>query len=190
MRIVAGQNRGLALAGPPAGDDRIRPTADRVRESLFNLLASSHGNPVPGARVIDLFAGTGALGLEALSRGAAFAMFVDDRPAALTLIRQNVGRARAGALTRIWRRDATRLGPVPEGAFDLAFLDPPYGRDLGRGALAALRAGDWLARDALVLWEAEAPQDPPEGYALVDHRAYGDTHVTVLRPGDRAPDPG
>ena len=181
MRIVGGAWRGRALAGPSRGDTRIRPTADRVRESLFNLLTSSHGDPVPGARVLDLFAGTGALGLEALSRGAAGAVFVDDGAPARALIRENVSLCHAQGSARVWRRDATRLGEVQGAPFDLVFLDPPYGRGLGERALAAAAQGGWLAPGALVVWEEAAPQEPPARFVLQDRRRYGDTHVTLLR---------
>src|SRR5712691_8635307 len=127
MRIVGGRLRGRALAGPKS--PAIRPTADRLRESLFNILLHGHGDPVTGARVLDLFAGTGALGLEALSRGAAFALFVDDGAAARALIRANVEALGLGGVTRIFRRDATKLGAAhPVEPFALAFADPPYGR--------------------------------------------------------------
>src|SRR3954471_2088718 len=124
MRIVGGRLRGRALAAPKS--QTIRPTADRLRESLFNILAHAYGDPVTGARVLDLFAGTGALGLEAISRGAAFALFVDDGAEARALMRQNVETLGLAAATRIFRRDATKLGPAhPVEPFSLVFLDPP-----------------------------------------------------------------
>src|SRR5262245_49910269 len=127
MRIVGGQHRGRALAAPRGQD--IRPTSDRLRESLFNILAHAYGDPVSGARVLDLFAGTGALGLEAISRGAAFALLVDEGAEARALIRENVATLGLGGVTKIFRRDATRLGPAhPVEPFSLAFLDPPYGQ--------------------------------------------------------------
>jgi 16S rRNA (guanine966-N2)-methyltransferase len=183
MRIVGGQNRGLALAALGKGDPaaHLRPTSDRVRESLFNLLAHAHGDPVPGARVLDLFAGTGALGLEALSRGAAHVTFVDDGGKARALLRENIERMRAQGVTKVFRRDATRLGAVRGAAFDLVFLDPPYGKGFGARALAAAASGGWLAPSALVVWEENAPQDAPPGFSLLDRRAYGDTHITILR---------
>src|SRR5687768_2016154 len=136
MRIVGGQLRGRALAAPKS--QAIRPTADRLRESLFNILMHAYGDPVTGARVLDLFAGTGALGLEAMSRGAAFALFVDDGAEARALIRENVESLGLGGTTRIFRRDATKLGAAhPVLPFSLAFLDPPYGRGLAEKALAS-----------------------------------------------------
>src|SRR6185295_10828377 len=144
MRIVGGRLRGRALAAPKS--QAIRPTADRLRESLFNILVHAYGDPVVGARVLDLFAGTGALGLEAVSRGAAFALFVDDAAAARALLRENVATLGLGGTTRIFRRDATRLGPAhPLDPFGLVFLDPPYGKKLAEKALVSARDGGWLA---------------------------------------------
>ncbi|MFV0358431.1 16S rRNA (guanine(966)-N(2))-methyltransferase RsmD [Tropicimonas sp.] len=182
MRIIAGTNRGLALASVGRGDPaaHLRPTSDRVRESLFNLLAHSHGDPVPGARVLDLFAGTGALGFEALSRGAAHATFVDDGGKARALLRENIERTHSQGVTRVFRRDATRLGALRGAPCDLIFLDPPYGKGLGERALASAGAGGWLAPGALVVWEENAPQDAPEDFTAIDRRQYGDTHVTIL----------
>ena len=131
MRIVGGRFRGRTLSAPKS--QAIRPTADRLREALFNILTHSYGDPVEGARVLDLFAGTGALGLEALSRGAAFVLFVDDGAEARALLRGNVDALGAGGATKVYRRDATRLGPAhPMEPFSLVFLDPPYGKGLGR----------------------------------------------------------
>src|ERR1700733_371022 len=166
MRIVGGRLGGRALAGPKS--QAIRPTSDRLRESLFNILAHAHGDPVTGARVLDLFAGTGALGLEAMSRGAAFALFIDDGAEARALMRQNVEALGLGGVTRIFRRDATRLGAVhPNAPFGLVFLDPPYRKGLAEKSLASLRDGGWLAPDALVMVEeaADAGLAPPEGFA-------------------------
>ncbi|MHC0051929.1 16S rRNA (guanine(966)-N(2))-methyltransferase RsmD [Actibacterium sp. D379-3] len=183
MRIIAGQHRGLTLASVGAGDAgaHLRPTSDRVRESLFNLLLNGgYGDPVTGARVLDLFAGTGALGLEALSRGAAHVTFVDDGVKARALIRENVEKCRAMGVTKLYRRDATRLGENRGAPFTLIFLDPPYGKGLGAPALAAAREGGWLAEGALVVWEENAPQEPPVGFTLLDSRKYGDTVITIL----------
>lgn len=162
----------------------VRPTSDRLRESLFNILAHGYGDIVDGARVVDLFAGTGALGLEALSRGARFALFVDDGAEARALLRANVEALGVGGRTKVFRRDATKLGAMPPGdAFTLAFLDPPYGRDLAARALDSLRDGDWLAPGALVIIEesAEASLTPPPGYEFIDRRVYGDTQIVFLR---------
>jgi 16S rRNA (guanine966-N2)-methyltransferase len=184
MRIIGGERRGLKLAEVGAGDRaaHLRPTADRVREAVFNLLTNGmQGDPVTGARVLDLFAGTGALGLEALSRGAAWATFVDDGAAALALIRANVARMRAAGVADILRRDATRLGPNWGAPYGLVFLDPPYGKGLGAAALAAAASGGWLAPAALVVWEDGAPPVPPPGLAPLDQRRYGDSWITLLQ---------
>ena len=184
MRIIAGKHRGLHLAALGKGDAaaHLRPTSDRVRESLFNLLTNSaHGDPVTGARVLDLFAGTGALGLEALSRGAAHATFIDDGAKARALIRENVGKCRAEGVTKVFRRDATRLGENRGAPFDLVFLDPPYGKGLGEKALASALAGGWLAENALIIWEEGAEIEPPGGVSPLDSRRYGDTTITLLR---------
>jgi 16S rRNA (guanine966-N2)-methyltransferase len=183
MRIVGGRLRGRALASPKPGA-AIRPTADRLRESLFNILLHAYGDPVSGARVLDLFAGTGALGLEALSRGAAFALFVDDGAEARALIRENVAALGLGGVTRVFRRDATKLGAAhPVEPFTLVFLDPPYGRGLAAPALAAARAGGWLAPDALVVVEeaAKAGFAAPDGFVELVRRRYDDTELIVLR---------
>lgn len=184
MRIVGGKNRGLRLADVGAGDDaaQLRPTPDRVREAVFNILAAApDGDPVPAARVLDLFAGTGALGLEALSRGAAYVTFVEDGAAGRALIRDNIARLRAMGITRLFRRDATDLGPNRGAACSLLFMDPPYGRGLGALALASAVKGGWLTPGARVIWEESAPMDPPAPFQVTDRRRYGATHVTFLR---------
>lgn len=184
MRIVGGERRGLKLADVGAGDPaaHLRPTSDRVREAIFNLLLNGpYGDPVTGARVLDLFAGTGALGLEALSRGAARIAFVDDGTAARALLRRNIELMRAMGTTDVWRRDATRLGPNRGPGYGLVFLDPPYGKGLGEAALASARDGGWLAPGALVVWEEGAAPVPPVGFTLLDRRRYGDTTVTLLK---------
>jgi 16S rRNA (guanine966-N2)-methyltransferase len=183
MRIVAGRNRGLRLAELGAGDAaaQLRPTSDRVRESLFNLLEARGDVTLADAAVLDLFAGTGALGLEALSRGAARVTFVDDGTTARALLRENIARAGAQGQAKVWRRDATALGDARGQSFGLVFLDPPYGRGLGQTALASAVAGGWLAPGATIVWEENAPMAPPAGLARLDARRYGDTHVTLLR---------
>jgi 16S rRNA (guanine966-N2)-methyltransferase len=184
VRIVAGRFRGRALAALGKGDPaaHLRPTSDRTRESLFNILAGGRfGDPVTGARVLDLFAGTGALGLEALSRGAAFATFVDDGMKALGLIRQNIALCGAEAETRIVKRDARRLPPNEDAPYDLVFLDPPYGKGLGEVALSHALAQGWIATDALIIWEESATITPPDGVEILDSRRYGDTVITLLR---------
>jgi 16S rRNA (guanine966-N2)-methyltransferase len=182
VRIIGGRLRGLKLAEVGAGDAEahLRPTSDRVREAIFNLIVNGgYGDPVTGARVLDLFAGTGALGLEALSRGAEAVTFVEDGVAGRALIRANVDLARAGGVTKIWRRDATDLGPARGGPYGLAFLDPPYGAGLGERALASARDGGWLAPGALVVWEENRPPAPPPGLRQRDQRRYGETIITI-----------
>lgn len=184
MRIIGGTRRGLKLAEVGAGDTaaHLRPTSDRVREAVFNLLMNGpYGNPVEGARVLDLFAGTGALGLEALSRGAARVAFVDDGAAARALLRTNIERMQAMGVTDVWRRDATRMGPNRGPGYTLVFLDPPYGKRLGEAALGSLAEGGWLAPGAIVVWEEGTAPVPPEGFAVLDQRRYGDTVITLLR---------
>ena len=186
MRIVAGIHRGRALTSVGKGDAgaHLRPTTDRVRESLFGMLTGGRfGDPITDAYVLDLFAGTGALGLEALSRGAAHVTFADSGRKAQTLIRQNIDLLRAGAQTTLIPRDARRLPPAPHPA-DLIFLDPPYGKSLGAAALASAQIQGWIAPGALIVWEESAPQAPPEGYELLETRAYGDSHVTILTAED------
>jgi 16S rRNA (guanine966-N2)-methyltransferase len=190
MRIIAGARRGLKLAEVGAGDPAVhlRPTSDRVREAVFNLLVNgAGGDAVAGARVIDLFAGTGALGLEALSRGASWVTFVDAGAAAEALIRVNVGRMQAQAATGFLRRDATRLGANRGPAHGLAFLDPPYGQGLAGPALVSALAGGWLAPGAMVVCEDRAPVAPPPGFRPLGQRAYGDTWVTLMRAPEGDP---
>jgi len=183
VRIVAGSLRGRPLSTP--SDMSIRPTSDRVREAMFNIIA--HGLDdvaLEGARVLDLFAGTGALGLEALSRGARFCLFVEDGAEARGLIRQNVEAFGLTGATKIYRRDATDLGPVAnQGEFGIVFLDPPYGQGLAEKALAAAARGGWLADGALCVVEEskDAAIDWPAGFTLLDQRSWGDTRVSFLR---------
>jgi 16S rRNA (guanine966-N2)-methyltransferase len=182
MRIVGGRLGGRTLAAPKS--QAIRPTTDRLRESLFNILAHGYGDPITGARVLDLFAGTGALGLEAMSRGAAFALFIDDGAESRALMRQNVEALGLGGVTRIFRRDATRLGVVhPNAPFGLVFLDPPYRKGLAEKSLASLHDGGWVTPDALVVVEeaADAGFAAPPGLAEIERRRYDDTEFTFLR---------
>jgi 16S rRNA (guanine966-N2)-methyltransferase len=182
MRVVGGRLRGRALAGPRS--QSIRPTADRLRESLFNILVHAYGDPISGRRVLDLFAGTGALGIEALSRGAAFTLFVDDGAKARALLRGNVATLGLGGASKIFRRDATKLGPAyPLEPFALVFLDPPYGQNLAEKALASARAGGWLSPDALIVVEeaTKARFAAPEGFTELERRAYDDTELIFLR---------
>ena len=182
MRVVGGRLRGRALAAPHS--QAIRPTADRLRETLFNILAHAYGDPVAGARVLDLFAGTGALGIEAASRGAAFVLFVDEAAEARALQRENVATLGLGGVTRIFRRDATKLGPAhPLEPFTLAFLDPPYAQGLAEKALASARDGAWLTPDALIVVEeaAKANFAAPGGFNETERRRYDETELIFLR---------
>jgi 16S rRNA (guanine966-N2)-methyltransferase len=181
MRIIAGKFRGKHLLTPE--DDSIRPTADRVRESIFDILSSRLGPQFEGLRVLDLFAGTGALGLEALSRGASGAVFVETGAEARGLIRDNIEALGVAGIAKLLRRDATSLGPSGTmGAFDLIFLDPPYNQELGERALLSAREGGWLAPEAtIVLEEARgAVVVPPPGFTLDDRREYGAAAVHVI----------
>lgn len=183
MRVVAGRFRGRALQAPD--DMSIRPTSDRVRESVFNILTHGiEGFSLNGARVIDLFAGTGALGIEAVSRGAAYCLFVEEAPDARALIRKNVEAMGLTGETRIFRRDATDLGPAGNmEPYDLAFLDPPYDKGLGEKALAGLAEGKWLTPGAICMLEERAGTDVviPAAFELLDTRTYGDTDVRFLK---------
>lgn len=182
MRIVGGALRGRTLSGPRSQE--IRPTSERLRESVFDILAHRFGDPVTNANVIDLFAGAGALGLEALSRGAARALFVDDGAEARALLRANIEALGLGGVTRVFRRDATKLGEAPLGEqFSLAFLDPPYGKNLAAPALAALVDGGWLAQGAILVIEgsAKAQIDLPPSLLREDERRYGETQFVFAR---------
>src|SRR5204862_2984170 len=183
MRIVGGQFRGRPLAAP--AHEGTRPTSDRAREAVFNILA--HGVPgfeLAGARVLDLFAGTGALGLEALSRGAAFCLFVEQEAEARALIRRNVAVLGLTGVTKIFRRDATDLGPAGRnGGFTLAFLDPPYGQGLAERALASAATGGWLMPGGIVVIEERKGTGIPlpAGFEVLDQRAWGDTQALFAR---------
>jgi 16S rRNA (guanine966-N2)-methyltransferase len=180
MRIIAGRFRSVALTPVGKGDAgaHLRPTTDRVRESLFSVLG--HHDVIEGGRVLDLFAGTGALGLEALSRGAAHVTFVENGRVACRLITANVEKLRVAEETRLMRSDVLKLPSCPDAPCSLVFLDPPYGKALGAKALAAADAGGWLAQDAFVVWEEASPMAAPEGFEVTDRRKYGGTHVTLL----------
>jgi len=185
LRIVSGEFRGKALVAPKG--DATRPTSDRARQAIFNILEHAPwSDGVRDRRVIDLFAGSGALGFEALSRGASFCLFVETDEAARGAIRENVDAMGLFGRTRVHRRSATDLGvrPGADGpAFDLAFLDPPYARGLGEQALERLAAGGWLAADALVVFERGAAEPPPEvqGFTVIDVRDYGAAQVYFLK---------
>ena len=187
MRITGGKFRGRTLAAPR--DMRARPTADKVRQAVFNILQHndfSSGFSLQGARVADLFAGTGAMGIEALSHGALFCLFVDDSAESRALIRENLEALGLTGASKIWQRDATKLGPMPAGSggpFDLVFLDPPYRKNLLDPALKSLREGRWLADGALIVAEMAEDEPAPEadGFAQLDERVYGSTRVIFLR---------
>jgi 16S rRNA (guanine966-N2)-methyltransferase len=182
MRVVGGELKGRNIVAPASRD--IRPTADRLRESVFNILVHAYDDPFQDARVLDLFAGTGALGIEAISRGAVFALFVDNGAEARALLRNNVEALALGGVTKVYRRDATNLGPAhPMEPFSLVFLDPPYGKGLAEQALASLREGGWLKPNALlVVEEAKAAAfAAPDGYEELERRAYDDTEFVFLQ---------
>ncbi|GGD99558.1 DNA methyltransferase [Aureimonas endophytica] len=182
MRIVGGRLRGRALSTPKT--DTIRPTTDRARETLFNVIEHAHAGVLDGARVLDLFSGTGALGLEALSRGARFCLFVEEGVEGRGLLRANIEAFGLTGATKVFRRDAAALGPVaPLEAFDLLFADPPYGRGLGHRALASARDGGWLSEGALAIVEEAvgAPFELPERFELLDERRIGDTVFRFAR---------
>jgi len=181
MRVVGGLLRGRVLAGPSSR--AVRPTSERLRESIFDILEHRYPGSLEGRRAVDLFAGSGALGIEALSRGARFAMFVDNGTEARALLRANIEAMGLGGATKVWRADATRLGKAPAGgSFGLAFVDPPYGQNLAGPALNALVEGGWLEPSALIVVEeaAKAAVATPEGLELVDGRTYGDTQILIL----------
>jgi 16S rRNA (guanine966-N2)-methyltransferase len=182
VRIVGGKHRGQPLAGPKS--QAIRPTTDRLRESLFNILVHAYEDPITDARVLDLFSGTGALGLEALSRGARFCLFVEEAIEARGLIRRNIEALGATGVTKLWRRDATKLGGIEgQTPFNLVFADPPYGKGLGDTALTSALSGGWLAPGALCVLEerADAEVTVPEGLDVLDVREFGDSRVWFLR---------
>jgi 16S rRNA (guanine966-N2)-methyltransferase len=184
MRIVAGKFRGATLASPAEGSLSIRPTSDRLRESVFNILEHGYDHVFEEARVMDVFAGTGAIGFEAMSRGAKTCLFVEQAVEARALIRKNQEALGLMGATRVFRRDATDMGSIgPAEPYGLAFLDPPYGKGLGELALASMLAGGWLSPNALVVFEESAKAEPglPESFELLDRRVWGETAVAFLR---------
>ena len=192
MRVVGGRLRGRPLASPKdPGDQRLRPTSDRVREAVFNILI--HGIPefsLEGAKVMDLFAGTGALGVEALSRGASYCLFVEQDAEGRGLIRRNIEAFELAGITRIFRRDATDLGPASgRERFTLLFTDPPYGRGLGEKALVSAAAGGWLSDGAVaVIEEAERSELAlPSEFTELDRRVWGSTQVVFARYTSKPP---
>jgi 16S rRNA (guanine966-N2)-methyltransferase len=184
MRVVAGKFRGRTLKGPTSNS--IRPTSDRLRESVFNILVHSYRDSIIDARVLDLFAGTGALGMEAISRGARFALFVEDSAEGRAIIRENVEALGLGGVTRLFRRDATKLGDAhPVEPFSLVFCDPPYAKGLAEKALASARDGGWLVDGTIVVVEeaTSAKFSAPEQFQELERRSYDDTEIIVLRFG-------
>ena len=182
MRVVGGRLRGRALAAPKT--QAIRPTADRLREALFNILLHAYDDPITGARVLDLFAGTGALGIEAASHGADFVLFIDNGAEARALLRENVAALGLGGVSRIFRRDAAKLGPVqPLAPFSLAFVDPPYGQNLASKALTSAHAGGWFTADALIVVEEAVKSQfaAPDAFKELERRRYDDTEFIFLR---------
>lgn len=182
MRIVGGEFRGRTLAAPRS--DAIRPTSDRTRESLFNILAHAYPEALDGGRVLDLFAGTGAVGLEALSRGARAALFVEQGVEGRGLLHSNIEALGVIGRAKIFRRDATALGGVGTmEPFGLLFADPPYGKGLGERALDAAARGGWLVDGALAILEERADIQPAaiDGFALLDERGFGDTRMHFYR---------
>ncbi|CDX44610.1 Methyltransferase [Mesorhizobium sp. ORS 3359] len=184
MRIVGGEFRGRPLATPKS--NAIRPTTDRTREAVFNVLAHRYADKLEGGRVLDLFAGTGALGLEALSRGASYCVFIEESTEGRGLIRENVEAYGLTGRTKIFRRDATHLGEVGTiSPFGLIFADPPYGKGLGERALRSARDGGWLLPGALCVVEeaASAPFEPGAGFSVIDERNYGETVIRFIEAG-------
>ena len=182
MRIIGGAFRGRRLASVGKGDDaaHLRPTSDRVRESLFNVLMNAYGNPIKGARVLDMFAGTGALGLEAISRGAENAVFIENGRTALRLLNENIRLCGIESQAKVLTRDATKLPENSGARFDLVFLDPPYGKGLGELAITAAQQTGWLADNALIVWEESAILHLPTGLHILEQRKYGDTVISFL----------
>src|SRR6185503_9175340 len=185
MRIVSGRFKGRTLKAP--GDAGLRPTSDKVRQAIFNILEHSgfaNAFALDGARVVDLFAGTGALGLEALSRGAKYCLFIEDAAESRAIIRENVEALGLTGASKIWRRDATNLGALDTLApFDLAFLDPPYRKGLLVLALEGLASGGWLNANALIVAEVAEDEVVPvvDGLEILDDRVYGDTRIAFMR---------
>lgn len=184
MRIVGGKFRGRSIGAPRPGSKEIRPTTDRARESLFNILQHTHADKLDQSRVLDLFAGTGALGFEAMSRGAAFVLFVEIGTQGRGLLRQTIQALGLQGSSKLFRRDATKLGEIGTmQPFDLVFADPPYGKNLGEDALIALKQGNWLNVDALIVLEEalNAPFRLPEGFKIIDERRAGDTILRFIK---------
>jgi len=182
VRIVGGKFKGRTLITPKSQE--IRPTTDRIRESLFNVILHNYADNLDNCRVLDLFAGTGALGIEALSRGARFALFIENSIEGRGLLRQNVENLSLQGHSKIFRRDATSLGPVGSiTPFDLVFADPPYGQGFGEKAAAGLLSGGWLQPSAILMLE-ESRESAPEGlpgFERLEAKSYAGTHIGIFR---------
>jgi len=184
VRIIAGDFRGRALASVGKGDQaaHLRPTTDRVRESLFNIIASGRfDDPITDARVLDLFAGTGALGLEALSRGADHLCCIEMGSKSLSILRKNIEICGVSKRTQVKKMDATRLPKCDTAPYSLILLDPPYRKGLGEKALVTAARQGWIAQDALIIWEEGSDVSPPDGFNILDQRRFSDTQATFLR---------
>jgi 16S rRNA (guanine966-N2)-methyltransferase len=182
MRIISGRNRGLTLTPVGAGDSKahLRPTSDRVRESIFNVLENGgYDDPIAGARVLDIFAGTGALGLEALSRGAAFATFVDSGNKSAQLVTKNIELTRNHENAKLIKREISRLGANPDRPYSLVFVDPPYGQGMAAPALKQALSNGWIDENAIIIVEENALEFF-DGFDRLDDRKYGDTFVQFL----------
>lgn len=178
MRIVGGKYRGRAIASPKT--DTIRPTSDRTRESLFNILNHAYSDHLDGARMLELFAGTGAVGIEALSRGAEFVLFVEKGIEGRGLLRQNIDDFSLHGCTKVFKRDATKLGPRAKfEPFNLLFADPPYKKSMGERAILSAADGDWLADDTLVILEEHKDVEPKldERFTSLEQRPFGLTNI-------------
>ncbi len=179
MRIVSGKNKGARLNTPKS--NATRPTSDRVREAIFNKLEHSGDNfDWSEMQVLDLFAGTGALGLEALSRGASFTLFIETAIEARGIIRRNIEQLGYTGQSKLSRRDATKLGPLKRLApFNLVFIDPPYERSLGERALQSALEGGWIAGNAMIILEESkrAEINWPTKIQPIEQREFGDTHI-------------
>lgn len=182
MRIVAGKFKGAAIVAPKT--QATRPTSDRLRETIFNILTHGQDIDLDGLRVLDLFAGSGALGLEALSRGARHCTFIEEGAEARGVIRRNMEALGLNGVAKIFRRDATKLGEVGTiEPFDVVFADPPYDKGLGEQALLSAKQGGWLKEGALCVLEerASANINTPEGFELIDQRSVGDSQIAFLK---------
>ena len=187
MRIIGGRFKGMRLASFNASDTspHLRPTSDRVREALFNILENGRfGNLCKEAHVLDLFAGTGAMGLEALSRGAKSIYFVDNNKASHSILHQNIKKTGSSSETYCLKQDATMLKAIKKHPFSLIFLDPPYHKNLGSVALASALQARLIDKNSYIIWEEGSFMATPPPFILLDHRRYGDTHIHILQYHD------